>query len=199
MRATHSHNNTQQHTTTHNSTMSLSAGDVYRVRYDTNTTSSTQKKGERRIEVLQGPHTDVHFHRGEVVTVKDLSDPKHPGKTKTMYTFRFISIAPDSAISNRYDQPQAGARTLQWDSDEEDGLAVGDLVTVNRRETTSGETLGKIVSLREQTARIKPPGSRHTVRVHRRLLSRTSLASINRKSKRMAGSSRRRRGVGTIV
>jgi hypothetical protein len=35
--------------------------------------------------------------------------------------------------------------------------------------------------------------------VHRRLLSRTSLASINRKSKRMAGSSRRRRGVGTIV
>ena len=93
----------------------------------------------------------------------------------------------------------AGARTLQWDSDEEDGLAVGDLVTFDRRETTSGETLGKIVSLREQTARIKPPGSRHTVKVNRRLLNKTSLASINRKSKRMAGSSRRRRGVGTIV
>ncbi len=64
--------------------MSLSAGNIYRVRYDTNTTSSTQKKGERRIvmpiEVVQGPHTDMRFRKGEVVTVKDLSDPNHPGK-----------------------------------------------------------------------------------------------------------------------
>jgi hypothetical protein len=33
--------------------------------------------------VVQGPHTDMHFRRGEVVTVKDLSDPDYPGTEKT--------------------------------------------------------------------------------------------------------------------
>jgi hypothetical protein len=137
-----------------------------------------------------------------VVTVKDLSDPVNPGVEKTMYVSHFISVEPDSFISNRYDQPQAGARRLQWDSDsdsDDDDLSVGDLVTVDRRETESGDTLGKIVSLLGRVARIKPPGSRRTVKVRRELLNKTSLASINRKSKRMRGSSRRCRGVGTIV
>lgn len=170
--------------------MVLTAGDVYRVRYETKTSSSTQKKGSRRIEVLRGPHDDSRFRLGQVVTVKDLTDPQGPLE-KTMYVSRFISVEPDSAPSCRYDG--------DIDDDGTDSLAVGDMVTVDRRETSSGDTLGKIVSLRGRVARIRPPGSRHTVRVHRRLLSRTSLASINRKSKRMAGSSRRRRNVGTIV
>ena len=93
--------------------MSLTAGHVYRVRYGTKTSSSTQKKGERRVEVLRGPHDDSRFRLGQVVTVKDLSDPVNPGVEKTMYVSRFISVEPDSFISNRYDQPQAGAPCSQ--------------------------------------------------------------------------------------
>ena len=75
--------------------MLLTAGDVYRVRYETKTSSSTQKKGSRRIEVLRGPHDDSRFRLGQVVTVKDLSDPVNPGVEKTMYVSRFISVEPD--------------------------------------------------------------------------------------------------------
>ena len=71
--------------------MSLTAGHVYRVRYGTKTSSSTQKKAERRVEVLRGPHDDSRFRLGQVVTVKDLSDPVNPGVEKTMYVSRFIS------------------------------------------------------------------------------------------------------------
>ncbi len=188
-----SRHNTHNAQSTHKSTTmaSLVQGGIYRVRYGTKTSSSTQRKGVRRIEVLVGPHTHERFKHGPVVVVKDLTDPQGPVE-KTMYCDRFLTIDLERGISNRFDRQQAGARSLRWSSDEEesddDGLAVGDLVTVDRRET---ELFGS-------HARIRPIDSRRSMTVRRRLLNRTSLASINRKAARMKYG-RRRRGVGAIV
>ena len=162
---------------------SLVQGGIYRVRYGTKTSSSTQRKGVRRIEVLEGPHTHERFKHGPVVVVKDLTDPQGPVE-KTMYCDRFLTIDLERGISNRFDRQQASARSLRWSSDEEesddDGLAVGDLVTVDRRETESGDTMGMVMELLGSHARIRPIDSRRSMTVRRRLLNRTSLASINR-------------------
>ena len=96
--------------------MLVTAGDVYRVRYKTKTSI---------IEVLRGPHDDSRFRLGQVVTVKDLTDPQGPLE-KTMYVSRFISVEPDSVAPSRYDGDS--------DDDGTDSLAVGDMVTVDRRE-----------------------------------------------------------------
>ena len=79
-----------------------------------------------------------------------------------------------------------------------DGLALGDLVSVDRRETAGGDTAGHIVRLSATHASVKPTEGRH-FKVKRSFLVKTSLASINRKTKRLAASSRRRRGVGAIL
>ena len=44
---------------------SLVQGGIYCVRYGTKTSSSTQQKGVRRIEVSEGPHTHERFRGGE--------------------------------------------------------------------------------------------------------------------------------------
>jgi hypothetical protein len=183
---------------------SLVQGGTYRVRYATNTSSSTQKRSERTIEVVEAPHLDPMYQRGgPVVTVKDLTDPNEPGKEKTMYVNRFLTIEAQRGISNRFDRQQTGARSVQWSSDDEeaepdDGLAVGDLVTIDRRETDGGDTAGNIVDLDATHASVKPAEG-HRFKVQRSFLNKTTLASINRKTKRLAASSRRRRGVGVIL
>eukprot|EP01043_Picozoa_sp_COSAG02_P039945 COSAG02_NODE_3193_length_7196_cov_3.188812_5_plen_109_part_00 len=62
-------------TTIESKMVSLEAGEVYHVRYATENGASTQRRGERRIEVVVGPHDDDYYKRGPVVTVKDLTDP----------------------------------------------------------------------------------------------------------------------------
>ena len=52
---------------------SLVQGGIYRVRYGTKTSSSTQKKGERKIHVLEGLHTDDGYKHGPVVCVRGSS------------------------------------------------------------------------------------------------------------------------------
>ena len=86
------------------------------MRYGTKTSSSTQRKGVRRIEVLEGPHTHERFKHGPVVVVKDLTDPQGPVE-KTMYCDRFLTIDLERGISNRFDRQQAGARSLRWTSE----------------------------------------------------------------------------------
>ena len=89
-------------TTTYNSTMaSLVPGAVYRVRYGTKTSSSTQKKGERKIRVLEGPHTDDGYKHGPVVCVRDLTDPKGPTE-KVFYVDRFVSVKLVRPTSDRH-------------------------------------------------------------------------------------------------
>ena len=176
---------------------SLVPGAVYRVRYATKTSSSTQKKGERRVEVLQGPHQSDRHKHGVVVHIKDLTDPNGPTE-KTMYVQRFLSVKLDRASSNRHRRRNNRAADEEQAPDG-DQLAVGDLVTLDRRETAEGITCGTVVSLAPYVAVIRSADSRRRHTVRRALLNKTSLASIDRKSKRMAGSSRRRRGVGTIV
>eukprot|EP01043_Picozoa_sp_COSAG02_P002155 COSAG02_NODE_49_length_45106_cov_298.436177_12_plen_137_part_00 len=69
--------------------------------YATKTSSSTQKKGERRIEVVQGPHRSDRHKHGMVVVIKDLTDPNGPTE-KTMYIDRFVSAKLDRPTSDRH-------------------------------------------------------------------------------------------------
>ena len=161
------HNNEQE-----SKMISLEVGEVYRVRYATENGGSTQRRGVRRIEVVAGPHRDARFRHGPIVTVKDLSDPRG-ARNKTMYCDRFLTIQHESS--------QEEAESTEQHAD---GLAVGDLVSVDRRETPSGEVLGKIVRLSRNTASIRGMDSRRTTEVRRCMLSRTSLATIKRKSAR---------------
>ena len=175
---------------------SLVPGAVYRVRYATKTSSSTQKKGERRVEVLQGPHTSDRHKHGVVVHVKDLTDPSGPTE-KTMYVERFVSVKLDRPTSDRHQRRNDRAADEEQPPDDDD-LAEGDLVTLDRRETADGITCGTIVSLAPGAAVIKGTEGRRTYKVRRNVLMKTSLASINRKTARLKYG-RRRRGVGTIL
>ena len=175
---------------------SLVPGAVYRVRYGTKTSSSTQKKGERKIRVLEGPHTDDGYKHGPVVCVRDLTDPKGPTE-KVFYVDRFVSVKLVRPTSDRHQRRDDRAPDQQEAADDDD-LAEGDLVTLDRRETPDGITCGTIVSLAPGAAVIKGTEGRRTYKVRRNLLNKTSLASINRKTARLKYG-RRRRGVGTIL
>ena len=56
---------------------SLVQGGIYRVRYGTKTSSSTQRKGVRRIEVLEGPHTHERFVLKITQFESELSENRH--------------------------------------------------------------------------------------------------------------------------
>jgi hypothetical protein len=167
---------------------------VYRVRYGTKTSSSTQKKGERKIRVLEGPHTDDGYKHGPVVCVRDLTDPRGPTE-KVFYVDRFVSVELIQPTSDRHQRRDD--RAAEEEQAPDDGLAEGDLVSIDRRETDGGDTAGSIVNLDATHASVKPAEGR-SFKVKRSLLNKTSLASINRKTARMKFG-RRRRGVGTIL
>jgi hypothetical protein len=75
---------------------------------------------------------------------------------------------------------------------------VGDLVTVCRADSVEGIVIGRVTARRGHSLTIKGPDSRHTSRVDRRHVRKTSIATINRKiGRRKYG--RRLCGLGPVV
>ena len=94
----------------------LVVGTVYRCRYDTQTAGSTPGTGARRIKIIEGPHHNPRFKHGQILRVRDLTDPDEPGKEKTFYVHRFLQRIEEEDVwakRNRYDRRQPGARRVQ--------------------------------------------------------------------------------------
>ena len=110
--------------------MELVVGKIYECEYDTGNVSSTQGRGRRRIKLMESPHTELHFKKGLIVRVKDLSDPVHPGKQKVFYLKKFLKMKPAPAPTlsgaiwkkrGRFDKRQRNARRVVWtDSDDDE-------------------------------------------------------------------------------
>ena len=166
----------------------MQPGQVVRLRYATKVSSSNQGRGVRQVRVLEGEHEDSRFQRGPVITVEDLSDPHNPGQLKNMYVHRI------SEVEGMSDGDSDGE---EGDSDE-DSIGVGDLVTVCRADSVEGIVIGRVTARRGHSLTIKGPDSRHTSRVDRRHVRKTSIATINRKiGRRKYG--RRLCGLGPVV
>ena len=168
----------------------LQPGQVVRLRYATKRSSSNQGRGVRRVRVVRGAHDDGHYKHGPIIVVEDLSDPYNPGQTKTLYVHR-ISEIRDSEESVYV--PRISERR-----DREESVDEGDLVTVCRADTVDGIVVGRVVGKRGNELTVKALDSRHTCKVDRRHVRKTSIATINRKVARCKYG-RRKRGIGPVV
>jgi hypothetical protein len=168
----------------------MQPGQVVRLRYATKVSSSNQGRGVRQVRVLEGEHEDSRFQRGPIITVEDLSDPHNPGQLKNLYVHR---------ISDVEGMSDGDSDNTDGDSDtDEESIDQDDLVTVCRADSVDGIVLGRVVARRGRSLTIKALDSRHTSRVDRRHVRKTSLATINRKiGRRKYG--RRLCGLGPVV
>ena len=138
-----------------------------------------------RVRVVRGAHDDGHYKHGPIIVVEDLSDPSNPGQTKTLYVHRISDMQGESS-----------------DSDSEESVDEGDLVTVCRADTVEGIVIGRVVGKHGYELTVKPPDSRRTCKVDRRHVRKTSIATINRKTWAgcmMRKRGRRKRGLGPVV